>query len=66
MNDLVAEKIDLENNFPRITRLVEAIRNREEFRKAVTQRIPQQDLLKQLFELPEGTRLSLRLPVKYE
>ncbi|CDW81451.1 glutathione s-transferase [Stylonychia lemnae] len=65
-NEHIAERIDPETNYPRIIRLVEAIRNREEFKNAVTQKIPQHSIIQKLVELPEGQRLSLSLPVKFE
>ena len=62
-NDLIAGKIDIETDFPRIYRLLEAVRAREEFRPIVTQRIPYHSIIQQIVDLPEGARPSLKLPV---
>ena len=54
------------NEFPRINKLVEAIRAREEFRQAITQKFPIQVSFETLSKLEEGQRMTLSLPVRFE
>jgi hypothetical protein len=60
------EQLNFEADCPHIIKLLEAVRAREEFKPALSQRIPQQHLIKELTELPADKRIMLTLPVKFE
>lgn len=63
---VIYEKLNFEADYPHIVKLLQAMRAREEFRNALTQRIPQHSITKELSELPADKRIMLTLPVKYE
>ena len=64
--DTIGQKVDLDGNFPRIKKLIEAVRSRPEFRDAVCQKIPQHHAFEDLLKLADGERPYLKLPVRFE
>lgn len=62
----VYEKLNFEQDYPRIIKLIEAVRGREEMKPALTQKIPQQHLFKEVSEHQSEQKYQLKLPVKYD
>ena len=60
------EQLNFEAECPHILKFLEAVRAREEFKPILSQKIPQQHLIKELTELPADKRIMLTLPVKFE